>query len=398
MSNASIADRARKVLFQNYKQQPIALVRGLGAKVWDADGKEYVDFLGGIAVTALGHNHPSVRRAVEAQLEKLWHVSNVYFTEPQVSLAERIVATGAADRVFFANSGAEANEGALKLIRRYQFANGKPNRTGILAAKNSFHGRTMGALSATGQPKYHEGFAPLVPGITHLPFGDLQAFEQAVTEETAGIIVECIQGESGVVVPPEGFLAGLRALADRHGLVLVFDEVQGGLGRTGRMWSFDWEGVQPDAFTLAKALGNGLPVAALCAKERFAEVLVPGTHASTFGGNPVTCAAACAVFDELVEGGALARGQVVAERLWQGLAALQAKSSGAIELVRGRGLWIGVVLAEPKAGDVVTKAREAGLLVGGVGDRVLRLAPALITGDVEIDRGLELLGQAIAAV
>lgn len=397
MSNASIAERAKKVLFQNYRQQPIALVRGLGAKVWDADGKEYVDFLGGIAVTALGHNHPSVRRAVEAQLEKLWHVSNVYYTEPQVSLAERIVATGAANRVFFANSGAEANEGALKLVRRYQYVNGHPERTGILAAQSSFHGRTMGALSATGQPKYHEGFAPLVPGFSHLPYGDLEAFERAVTKETAGIFVECIQGESGVVVPPDGFLQGLRALADRHGLVLVFDEVQGGIGRTGKMWSFDWDGVQPDAFTLAKALGNGLPVAALCARQRFAEVLVPGTHASTFGGNPVTCAAACAVFDELVDGGAMARGNVVAERLWAKLNALQESSGGRIELVRGRGLWIGIVLAQPKAADIVAKCREDGLLVGGVGDRILRLAPALITGDAEIDRGVQILGAAITA-
>lgn len=397
MSNASIAERAKKVLFQNYRQQPIALVRGLGANVWDADGKEYIDFLGGIAVTALGHNHPSVCRAVEAQLEKLWHISNVYYTEPQVALAERIVATGACDRVFFANSGAEANEGVLKLIRRYQYVNGHPERTGILAAQHSFHGRTMGALSATGQPKYHEGFEPLVPGFTHLPFGDLEAFERAVTKETAGIFVECIQGESGVVVPPEGFLKGLRDLADRHGLVLAFDEVQGGIGRTGKMWSFDWDGVQPDAFSLAKALGNGMPIGALCAKERFAEVLVPGTHASTFGGNPIASAAACAVFDELVDGGALERSRVGAERLWGKLNALKERSNGAIETIRGRGMWIGVVFAEPVAAQVVSKCREDGLLVGGVGDNVLRLAPALIIGDAEIDRGVEILGRAIAS-
>lgn len=398
MSNASIAERAQKVLFPNYRQQPIALVRGLGATVWDADGKEYIDFLGGIAVTALGHNHPAVRRAVEAQLEKIWHISNVYYTEPQVELAERIVATGACDRVFFANSGAESNEGILKLIRRFQYVNGHPERTGILAAQHSFHGRTMGALSATGQPKYHEGFGPLVPGFTHLPFGDLDAFERAVTPETAGIFVECIQGESGVVVPPSGFLKGLRELADRHGLVLAFDEVQGGIGRTGKMWSFDWDGVQPDAFSLAKALGNGLPIGALCAKERFAEVLVPGTHASTFGGNPVASAAACAVFEELVDGGALDRGRLGAERLWGKLNALKDASNGAIEMIRGRGMWIGVVLAQPVSAQVVQKCRENGLLVGGVGDHVLRLAPALITGEAEIDRGVEILGRAVAAL
>lgn len=394
MSNASIAERASKVLFANYRQAPVALVRGLGVKVWDADGKEYLDFIGGIATTVLGHNHPAVRAAAEAQLGRLWHVSNLFFTEPQVALAERLVGTGAADRVFFCNSGAEANEGALKVIRRYQHQNGHPERTEILTAIDSFHGRTLGALSATGQPKYHEGFQPLIPGFHHLPFGDLDAWRNAITPRTAGILIECVQGEAGVRLPPPGFIAGLRQLADEHGLVLAFDEVQGGFGRTGRMWSFDWEGVTPDVFTLAKGLGNGLPIGALLAREKFAAVLTPGTHASTFGGNPVAASAASAVFDELTTGGVLAHGARQGERLRAGLETLRAET-GAIAEVRARGLWVGLTLTEPKAGAVVAKARDLGLLLNGIGDTFLRLAPALTIGYAELDRGLDLLGQAL---
>jgi acetylornithine/N-succinyldiaminopimelate aminotransferase len=395
MSNASVAERARKVLFPNYKQAPIALVRGLGSKVWDADGKEYVDFIGGIATTVLGHNHPAVRQAAMAQLDQLWHASNLFYTEPQIALAERLTSDGFAQRVFFCNSGAEANEGALKLIRKYQRETGHTERFEILCATNSFHGRTMGALSATGQPKYHHGFEPLVPGFKHLPFGDLAAFEQAITPETAGILVECIQGESGVLVPPAGFIKGLRELADKHGLVLAFDEVQGGVGRTGKMWSFQWEGVSPDIFTLAKGIAGGLPLGALLAKESLAQVFQPGTHASTFGGNLVTCSAAIAVYDELTKGGALERSRVGAERLWGRLQAFKDASNGQVVELRGRGMWIGVVLGEEKASRVVAKARDLGLLVNAVGEKVIRLAPAIITGDAEIDKGSELLVEAI---
>lgn len=395
MSNASIIERAKKVLFPNYKPAPIAIVRGLGAKVWDADGREYLDFIGGIATTVLGHNHPAVRRAVEAQLEKVWHTANIVFNEPQVGLAERLVSTGRLDRVFFCNSGAEANEGAIKLVRKYQRENGHPERFEILAAHNSFHGRTMGALSATGQPKYHQGFEPLVPGFRHLPFGELKAWEDAVTDKTAGILVECVQGEAGVFVPQPEFLRGLRRLADKHGLVLVFDEVQGGFGRTGKFFSFEWDDVEPDVFTLAKGLGNGLPIGAICARDRFAQVLQPGTHASTFGGNPVCATAASATFDELVHGGALARAQVGAERLWNRLREMQKASDGVVTELRGRGMWVGIVLADDRAQRVVARSRELGLLVNGIGDRVIRLAPALIVGDAEIDAGVERLAEAI---
>ena len=395
MSNATIAERAKQVLFPNYRQAPIALVRGLGSKVWDADGREYLDLLGGIATTALGHNHPAVRQAVEAQLGKLWHVSNLFYTEPQVELAERLVSDGRSERAFFCNSGAEANEGAIKLVRKWQRENGHQERFEILCAEHSFHGRTMGALAATGQPKYHHGFEPMLEGFRHLPFGDLSAFEAAVSGKTAGVLVEGIQGEAGVLVPPAGFLAGLRRLADRHGLVLVFDEVQGGMGRTGKLWSFEWEGVGPDVFTLAKSLGNGLPIGALLAKERIARVFQPGTHASTFGGNPVTCAAAVAVYDELVKRGALARGEVGAERLWKRLGELQAKSGGVVGGLRGRGMWVGLVLADDRAPKVLARARELGLIVNAIGERTLRLAPSLLISDAEIDDGVARLAEAI---
>jgi acetylornithine/N-succinyldiaminopimelate aminotransferase len=395
MSNASIAERAKKVLFPNYRQAPVALVRGLGSKVWDADGREYLDFIGGIATTVLGHNHPAVRAAAEAQLETLWHASNLFYTEPQVALAERLVSLGSADRVFFCNSGAEANEGALKLIRKYQRETGHAGRFEILCANNSFHGRTMGALSATGQPKYHHGFEPLVPGFKHLPFGDLAAFEAAITPETAGILVECVQGEAGVFVPPPEFLPGLRRLCDAHGLVLAFDEVQGGFGRTGKFWSFEWEGVTPDVFTSAKGIAGGLPMGALLAREALAQVFQPGTHASTFGGNPVSAAASCAVFDVLVHGGAMARGALAAERLWARLGRLTENSGGVIAELRGRGLWVGIVLADDRAARVNAKARELGLLANNIGDRILRIAPALTIADAEIDHGVDLLGQAL---
>ena len=395
MSNASVIERAKKVLFPNYRQAPIALVRGLGAKVWDADGKEYVDFIGGIATTVLGHNHPAVRQAAQAQMETLWHVSNLYYTEPQIALAERLTRDGFSDRAFFCNSGTEANEGAIKLIRKYQRETGHTERFEILCAQDSFHGRTMGALSATGQPKYHHGFEPLVPGFRHLPFGDLKAFENAITNETAGILMECIQGESGVRVPPPEFLPGLRRLCDQHGLVLAFDEVQGGMGRTTKMWSFEWEGIAPDVFTLAKGIANGLPFGALLAKDKFAQVFQPGTHASTFGGNPISTSAAAATFDQLHEGGALARGKVASERLWGKLRILQEKSGGQVEALRGRGMWIGVVLKEERGSKIVTKARDLGLLVNGIGEKTLRLAPALTIGDAELDKGVELLAEAV---
>jgi acetylornithine/N-succinyldiaminopimelate aminotransferase len=395
LSNASVIDRAKKVLFPNYRQAPIALVRGLGAKVWDADGREYVDFIGGIATTVLGHNNPIVRAAAVAQMETLWHVSNLYYTEPQIALAERLTRDGHSDRAFFCNSGTEANEAAIKLIRKYQRETGHAERYEILCAMDSFHGRTMGALSATGQPKYHHGFEPMLEGFQHLPFGDLAAFERAVTSKTAGILIECIQGEAGVRVPPPGFVAGLRKLCDAHGLLLAFDEVQGGMGRTTKLWSFEWEGVSPDLFTLAKGIANGIPFGALLAKDRFAQVFQPGTHASTFGGNPVSTAASIATFDQLTTGGVLAKSAGAAEHLWGRLRSVKEKSGGGIADLRGRGMWIGVVLGEEKATKVVTKAREAGLLINGIGEKTLRLAPALTISDAEIDRGVELLEEAI---
>ena len=397
MSNASIAERAKKVLFPNYKQAPVAIVRGLGAKVWDADGREYLDWLGGVATVALGHNHPAVRAAVEAQLQTLWHISNHYFNEPQVALAERLVADGHGERAFFCNSGTEANEAALKLVRRFHFAHGHPERVEVLCAKESFHGRTYGSLAATGQPKYQEGFGPMPGGFKHLPFGDLAAFEQAVGPQTAAILVECVQGESGVVVPPPGFIAGLRRLCDAHGLLLMLDEVQGGYGRTGKLWSFEHEGVSPDVFTLAKALGNGLPIGAVVSKARVSEVMVPGTHGSTYGGNPVAAAGACAVYDELVHHGAMARGRIGTERLVQGLESIRSQTGDVITEIRHRGMWIGLTFRDERSSKVLVNARERGLLVNAIGERMMRFAPSLLITDREIDDGLSRFADALKA-
>ncbi len=397
MSNVSWMERAGKVLFQNYKQAPIAIVRGLGAKVWDADGTEYIDWLGGVATVALGHNHPAVRAAVEAQLGKLWHISNHYYNAPQIELAERLVSTGHAQRAFFCNSGTEANEAALKLVRKFHASNGHPEKFEFLCAIDSFHGRTMGALSATGQPKYHQGFEPLVPGFKHLPFGDLAAFEKAVGPNTGAIMIECVQGESGVIVPQAGFIAGLRKLCDAHGLLLVLDEVQGGFGRTGKFWSFEHEGVTPDLFSVAKALGNGLPIGALLATERVAAAMTPGSHGTTYGGNPVAAAGACAVFDELVHKGAMARGRVGSERLIAGFRALQSQTGDLIREIRHRGMWIGLTFRDGRAPKVLAEARSRGLLVNAVSDTSMRFAPSLLISDSEIDAGLERFADAVGA-
>jgi len=390
-------ERSQKVLFPNYKPAPLAFVRGLGSRLWDADGREFIDWLGGVATVGLGHNHPAVRAAVEAQLGRLWHISNHYYNEPAVELAERLVSDGFAQRVFFCNSGAEANEAAIKAVRRYHHARGQTERTEILCAVDSFHGRTMGALAATGQPKYHAGFQPLVPGFHHLPFGDLAAFEAAVGPRTAAIMIECVQGESGVVVPPAGFIAGLRALCDRHGLLLVLDEVQGGFGRTGKMWSFEWEGVRPDLFSCAKAIANGIPLGALLAREEVAQAMTTGTHGSTYGGNPVACAAACAVYDELHAKGAMARGAEGAARLLRRIEEVRSATGDRIIDIRHRGMWLGLTFRDNRSQKVLLAARERGLLLNAIGDNKMRFAPSLIMTDADIDQGAERFAAALTA-
>jgi acetylornithine/N-succinyldiaminopimelate aminotransferase len=394
MTNQDLVARAEKVLFQNYRTQPIALVRGEGTYVWDADGKRYLDFIGGIATVSLGHANAKVRDAVIEQSKLLWHASNLYFTEPQIRLAEKLVRLSFADRAFFCNSGAEANEAMIKLARRFHVAQGHEERIDIVCMHDSFHGRTLGALAATGQPKYQQGFGPLPPGFLFVSYGDVKQLEQAVTDKTCAVMLEPLQGEAGVITAPAGYLKAVREICDRHGAVMLLDEVQTGMGRTGKMFAHQHFGIEPDAMSLAKGIAGGLPLGALLAKDRFAKVFTPGTHASTFGGNPVTTAAACAVVD-LLEGGLLDHVRHVSEVLQARLAALpQTTSRAAGE--RGLGLLRAVLLAEDIAPKVVAKARELGLLVNAIGDRVLRLAPPLTVSEREIQEASALLARAIA--
>jgi acetylornithine/N-succinyldiaminopimelate aminotransferase len=393
--NDAIAQRAQKVLTPNYKQQPVALVRGEGARVWDADGKEYLDFLGGVAVNVLGHCHPALVRALEAQAREVWHVSNHFFIPRQVELAEALVAaTPFATRAFFCNSGAEANEVMLKLARKFFADQGKPERNEIVACVDSFHGRTLFTVSVGGQEKYQHGFEPLVPGIRHVPFGDVAALEAALTERTAAFIVEPIIGEAGVVMPPEGYLKAAREITARKGVLLCLDEVQTGMGRTGRMWAHEWDGIAPDLMSVAKGIAGGFPMGALLASEAVGAHLSAGSHGSTFGGNPLGCAVASAVLKEL-QGGVLAHAREVSARLIAGLERL--KTGGRVKLVRGRGMLIGVVLAGVDAGEVMKEARARGLIVNAIGADVLRLAPPLTLTSAEADLALERLGDALAA-
>lgn len=386
--------RAQQVLTPNYRQAPVVLVRGEGSRVWDAEGKEYLDCIAGIATVALGHCHPAVVRALEEQAHALWHVSNLFFNARALELAEALVEGSLfAKRVFFCNSGAEANEAMLKLARKYAADRGQPERNEIVACHNSFHGRTMFALAATGQPKYHHGFEPLVPGVKHVPFGDVAALEAAIGPRTAAFIVEPIQGESGVLPAPAGYLAKARELTRKAGALLCIDEVQTGMGRTGKLWAHEWDGVAPDLMSCAKALANGYPMGALLASEEVGMHLTPGSHASTFGGNALGAAVGVVTLREIRK--VLPETQRVAARLVERLQALRA--GGRVSEVRGRGMLIGVGVTGVAAPEVVRAARERGLLVNAIGDGVVRLAPPLTLTAEEADLAAERLGAAIAA-
>jgi acetylornithine/N-succinyldiaminopimelate aminotransferase len=393
--NEAIAKRAQKVLTPNYKQQPVAFVRGEGVRVWDADGKEYLDFFGGAAVSALGHCHPAMVRALERQARAIWHTSNHYFIDRQVELAEALLAvTPWASRAFFCNSGTEANEVMLKTARKVFSDQGRPERHEIVACVDSFHGRTLFAVSVGGQPKYQHGFEPLVPGIRHIPFGDVAALEAALTERTAAFIVEPILGESGVVTPPEGYLKAARELTRKKGVLLCVDEVQTGVGRTGKMWAHEWDGIAPDLMSVAKGLGSGFPIGAMLATEEVGTHLTPGSHGCTFGGNPLACAVGLAVLGEMT-GGVISRSQEISARLVAGLGRL--KAGGRVTGVRGRGMLLAVLLKGVQAGDVLKEARDRGLLVNAIGEGVLRLAPPLNLSPADADLAVERLGAALAA-
>src|SRR3990172_4585432 len=336
MNNRQIVKLTERYVANTYARYPIALVRGKGARVWDADGKEYLDFVGGIAVNALGHGHPAVMRAIRQQAARLLHVSNLYHIAPQSELARELCRRSFAERVFFCNSGAEANEAAIKLTRRYG-AERLGGKYEILSTRNSFHGRTLATLTATGQEKVRAGYDPLPAGFRQVPYDDLPAMEGAIDGKTAAILVEPIQGEGGVVVPDPGYLRGLRELCDRRGLLLIFDEVQVGMGRTGKLFAYEHYGVEPDIMTLAKALGGGLPLGAMLAREEVARSFGPGTHASTFGGNPLACSVGLAVLKTLLQGGVLKNCVKMGKFLFHGLQELQRRFPSIIREVRGKG-------------------------------------------------------------
>jgi acetylornithine/N-succinyldiaminopimelate aminotransferase len=383
-------EKAKAHLLQNYKQQPIVLVRGKGVRVWDADGREYLDLLGGIATCALGHCHPEVVAAAKAQLDTLWHVSNVFYSEPSIELAGQLSAMSGLPRVFFCNSGAEANEALIKLARKAMKDRGTPERFEIITFENSFHGRTLATVTATGQPKYHKGFEPLPAGFTHVPYGDLEAVRKAVGPSTAAILVEPIQGEGGVRAAPQGFLKALRALCDERGLLLMVDEVQTGMGRTGKPFGFQHEGILPDAISLAKALGNGLPIGAMLCSEAAGKSLPTGTHGSTFGGNLVAASAANVVARYVRDPQVLREVQEKGEYFIAKGRELQARLPTIIKDVRGRGLLMGIELNQ-EAAPVIARCREQGLLVNAAGEKTVRFAPPFIVTREELDEGLRIL-------
>jgi len=389
VTNQEIIALTGKYVATTYARFPIALVRGEGCRVWDADGKAYLDFVAGIAVCALGHSHPRLIQAITAQAQRLLHVSNLYHIEPQARLAELLCRHSFADRAFFCNSGAEANEAALKLARKYAKERFSSDRTEVITMRGSFHGRTLATVTATAQEKYHKGFEPLVPGFKYVPFNDLRAVELAADARTAAILVEPIQGEGGVQVVADGYLAGLRKLCDERGLLLIFDEVQTGLGRTGTLFAYQQAGVAPDILTLAKALAGGIPMGAMLAREEVMAAFTPGSHAATFGGNPFASAVALETLTTILEEDLSGRAARVGARILDRLRALKARLP-LIKALRGRGLLIGIeVTADAKA--IVAKCMERGLLILTAGDHVLRLVPPLILTEAETDEGLAIL-------
>jgi acetylornithine/N-succinyldiaminopimelate aminotransferase len=394
MTSAEIIARNVAHEIQLYGRQPIALARGEGCTVWDADGKAYLDFFAGVAVNNLGHCHPAVVDAITRQARTLLHVSNHYHTEVEGELASLLCTHSFAERAFLCNSGAEANEAAMKLARRWGSMHGG-GRFEILSTHGSFHGRTFATVTATGQEKYHQGFLPLLPGIRLVPYDDVPAMAAAIGRETIAILVEPVQGEGGVVVPDASYLRELRALCDRHELLLVLDEIQTGFGRTGPLFAYERAGIVPDVMTLAKALGGGVPIGAMVTTDRLAAAFTPGSHGTTFGGNPLACAAAIASVRTLAQPTLLAQAAEMGVVLRAGLERIATKHPR-VQQVRGVGLMLALALDGPAA-PVVRACLDRGLLVNGTAERVVRLTPPLVVTPDEIERALGLLDQALAA-
>jgi acetylornithine/N-succinyldiaminopimelate aminotransferase len=387
-SNAELVALARQRLYPNYRPAPLAIVRGRGCELFDADGRRWLDLCAGVAVDAVGHAHPTLVRAIAEQAASVMHVSNYFYNEQNIRLADELCRRTGFARAFFCNSGTEANEAMLKLARHHFYLTGQKERVRVVAFDNAFHGRTLGALSMTGTPKYREGFGPLGP-VTHVPYGDADAVERAMGNDVCAIIVEALQGEGGVLPAPAGFLTKLRAIADRHGALLLVDEVQTGIGRLGRFLGSDGSGAKPDAVALAKGLGGGFPIGAMLTTEALAGALPPGAHGSTFGGNPLACASSLAVLrildEEKLVDGARAKGDALAASLRQ----LTKDLPDACEGARGEGLLWGLVLKPGfVAREVLPRVQEAGVLLTAAGERVLRFSPPLVVSTAELEEGV----------
>ena len=389
MDSQTLMQQAQNHICRTYNRYNLAIARGSGCYLWDQEGRQYLDFVAGIAVCNLGHCPTEIAQVMYAQAQQLVHVSNLYYTEPQVRLAEALTSSCFADKVFFGNSGAEANEAAIKLARKYSRMGYGPGRYGIITMKNSFHGRTLATLSATGQQKIQEGFEPLVDGFRYVEFDNLDAVSEAIDKTVCAVLVEPIQGEGGVRVPHRAYLEGLRELCSRHDLLLIYDEIQVGMGRTGKLFSHQHEGVTPDIMTLAKALANGMPIGAMLTTDRVAEAFSPGSHASTFGGTPLVTAVGLEVFRQISSASFLEEVQKVGEYFRQRLMALMEKYAF-IREVRGRGLILGIELDFP-GGEVVAQCQERGVLINCTAEKVLRFLPPLIVTSAEVDRLIDTL-------
>jgi acetylornithine aminotransferase len=384
-----------EALFPTYARFPVSFVKGAGSWLTDDQGKTYLDFVSGIAVTNLGHAHPGVKQKLVEQLDELWHTSNLYRIPNQEQFAELLVANSPADHVFFCNSGAEANEAAIKIARRYQRKVAGNDRYEIITFNQSFHGRTLATLTATGQDKVKDGFDPLPTGFVYAPFNDVEAFKTLINEHTAAIMLEMVQGEGGVLPATQAFIDAVKAACDEHGLLLIVDEIQTGVGRTGTLFAFEQYGIEPDVFTLAKGLGNGFPIGAMCGKAKLVEAFNPGTHGSTFGGTPIATAAGIAVLETVLAEDLSTRAQCYGTLLHKKLTDALANNP-IVKEVRGLGLMQGIVCTVP-VGPMVTAAMEQGLLIVPAGPEVIRLLPNLLVSEEEIDKAVDILKTVLTA-
>jgi predicted acetylornithine/succinylornithine family transaminase len=384
-------DESSRYIMNTYNRFPVVLRKGRGMKVWSSDGKEYLDFVGGVAVNILGHCHPRVVVAIQKQAQRLLHVSNYYYIEPQIKLAKLLVGHSFADKVFFCNSGAEANEAAIKLARKYSKEQISPKRFEIITAKNSFHGRTLATLTATGQEKFQKGFEPLVPGFKYVPFNDINAMGKTITKDTCAVMLEPIQGEGGVKLPDHDYLKEVRDLCNEHNILLILDEVQTGMGRTGKLFAYEHFGITPDIMTIAKGLGGGVPIGAMLATDKVASAFQPGNHATTFGGNPLVCAAAVATIETLLEDGFILDQCNRMSKYFRGrLEQLMEEFPSLIIEIRGKGLLLGMEMT--RDGDPIVKAcLEKGVLINCAAGNVLRFIPPLIVQQKDIDRLIDVL-------